>query len=333
MTEDGTRELQRLRSQLLDAVRGLGRVAAAQRLRRRRPRSGRRGRRLLVPRAEQLSFATTSRPTSTSPGSACRPARSARCASRSSRAPTPAAPASRCELDTTDASVLEFTNNEAYGAMQTGLACGWSGTISNFTVWHASRHGVTGHADGEAGRRQADRARRLVGARQRRRESRRRLDRQLRVEERRRRATPTCRACASACPARSSTDQTAGARPREGSLTRREQLLPQLHRRQRGDRVRRRARAAAAASKKAVVRSSVFEPLNVQGAQAVPAGVDLDELRNEAGDPEAARSASWSTTTTSSRATTSRSTTRFRRRQTVAPCHDTLPGIGGWVCK
>jgi hypothetical protein len=48
------------------------------------------------------------------------------------------------DLDTRDAAVLEFSNNEAYGAMQAGVAFSWSGTISNFAVWHASRHGVTG---------------------------------------------------------------------------------------------------------------------------------------------------------------------------------------------
>jgi len=47
-------------------------------------------------------------------------------------------------LDTRDASVLEFSNNEAYGAMQSGVAFGWSGKISNVAVWHASRHAVTG---------------------------------------------------------------------------------------------------------------------------------------------------------------------------------------------
>ena len=47
-------------------------------------------------------------------------------------------------LDGASASVLEFADNEAYGAIQTGLAYGWSGTLSNFTVWHSSRQGVTG---------------------------------------------------------------------------------------------------------------------------------------------------------------------------------------------
>lgn len=46
-------------------------------------------------------------------------------------------------LDTTGAAVLEFTNNEAYGAMQAGVAWGWNGTVANLRVWHASRHGLT----------------------------------------------------------------------------------------------------------------------------------------------------------------------------------------------
>src|SRR5579863_1270322 len=47
-------------------------------------------------------------------------------------------------LDTTSADVLDFSNNEAYGAMQVGVAWGWNGTIANLRVWHTSRHGLTG---------------------------------------------------------------------------------------------------------------------------------------------------------------------------------------------
>jgi len=46
-------------------------------------------------------------------------------------------------LDTTSAPVLEFKNNEAYGAMQAGVAFGWNGTVTNLRVWHPSRHGLT----------------------------------------------------------------------------------------------------------------------------------------------------------------------------------------------
>lgn len=46
-------------------------------------------------------------------------------------------------IDTTDAAVLEFTANEAYGAIQTGVALGWNGTVANFRAWNPSRHGLT----------------------------------------------------------------------------------------------------------------------------------------------------------------------------------------------
>ncbi len=45
-------------------------------------------------------------------------------------------------LDTAHAVVPEFSNNEAYGALQSGVSWAWSGTIADFTVWHASRQGV-----------------------------------------------------------------------------------------------------------------------------------------------------------------------------------------------
>jgi len=46
-------------------------------------------------------------------------------------------------IDTTSAKVLDFSGNEAYGAIQTGVAFGWNGAIVNFRAWHPSRHGVT----------------------------------------------------------------------------------------------------------------------------------------------------------------------------------------------
>jgi hypothetical protein len=48
------------------------------------------------------------------------------------------------QFDTANASVLEFANNEAYGAIQTALAWFWNGTISSFTAWHPSQHGFSG---------------------------------------------------------------------------------------------------------------------------------------------------------------------------------------------
>src|SRR3989442_612093 len=46
-------------------------------------------------------------------------------------------------IDTTNEKVLEFVNNEAYGAIQTGVAFGWNGEIRNFRVWNPSTHGIT----------------------------------------------------------------------------------------------------------------------------------------------------------------------------------------------
>ena len=45
-------------------------------------------------------------------------------------------------LDTTVASLPEFSGNEAYGAIQTGVAIGWNGTLTNTRVWHATRQAI-----------------------------------------------------------------------------------------------------------------------------------------------------------------------------------------------
>ena len=42
------------------------------------------------------------------------------------------------------APVLEFANNEAYGAMQNGIECGWNGVITNFRAWNIARYGLMG---------------------------------------------------------------------------------------------------------------------------------------------------------------------------------------------
>ncbi len=47
-------------------------------------------------------------------------------------------------VDMTGAAVLEFVNNEAYGTIETGLEWVWNGTVSNFTVWHPSHRGFKG---------------------------------------------------------------------------------------------------------------------------------------------------------------------------------------------
>jgi hypothetical protein len=45
-------------------------------------------------------------------------------------------------LDTTEAPLLEFVGNEAYGAIETGAAVGWNGTLTDTHVWHSWRHAI-----------------------------------------------------------------------------------------------------------------------------------------------------------------------------------------------
>jgi hypothetical protein len=45
-------------------------------------------------------------------------------------------------LDTTVAALPEFSGNEAYGAVQTGVAIGWNGTLTNTRVWHTTRQAI-----------------------------------------------------------------------------------------------------------------------------------------------------------------------------------------------
>ena len=47
-------------------------------------------------------------------------------------------------LDPSLSPVLEFSNNEAYGAMQIGVDCNWNGLISKVTVWNVARNGIIG---------------------------------------------------------------------------------------------------------------------------------------------------------------------------------------------
>ena len=47
-------------------------------------------------------------------------------------------------VDLTNAAVLEFAGNEAYGTIENGLESDWNGTVAHFRTWHASRHGVMG---------------------------------------------------------------------------------------------------------------------------------------------------------------------------------------------
>ena len=47
--------------------------------------------------------------------------------------------------DMANAAVLEFADNEAYGALETGLETIWNGTVSGLTVWHPSRQAFAGN--------------------------------------------------------------------------------------------------------------------------------------------------------------------------------------------
>lgn len=45
-------------------------------------------------------------------------------------------------VDTTITALPEFSGNEAYGAVQTGVAIGWNGTLTNTRVWHTTRQAI-----------------------------------------------------------------------------------------------------------------------------------------------------------------------------------------------
>ena len=47
-------------------------------------------------------------------------------------------------IDLTNAAVLEFAGNETYGTIENGLESDWNGTVSDFRAWHSSRHGIMG---------------------------------------------------------------------------------------------------------------------------------------------------------------------------------------------
>ena len=47
-------------------------------------------------------------------------------------------------VDLTNAAVLEFAGNETYGTIENGLESDWNGTVSDFRAWHLSRHAVMG---------------------------------------------------------------------------------------------------------------------------------------------------------------------------------------------
>lgn len=46
--------------------------------------------------------------------------------------------------DLANAAILEFAGNETYGTIENGLESDWNGTVSDFRAWHSSRHAVMG---------------------------------------------------------------------------------------------------------------------------------------------------------------------------------------------
>jgi hypothetical protein len=233
------------------------------------------------------------------------------------------------QLDTAKASVLEFANNEAYGAIQNGLAWAWSGTVTNFTVWHASRFGLT-----------ATPTESLV------------------VDKLTARGDPTVLASADENPvgvwvanyaskrvvignvnvqgARIGVsspffyNQTADA-TRTGSLT----VENSYFRTYIGVSV---ATAyadegnGAPASKQATVRNSVFEPLNVPAVSQFPPEAISMNYGMKPGDAEA-RGPLQVYDYNKQSGNNFNVYYSLGAPETVAPCHDTMPGIGGWVCK
>ena len=84
--------------------------------------------------------------------------------------------------------------------------------------------------------------------------------------------------------------------------------------------------------KKAVVRSSIFEPLASGGSAAPPEAISMNYGMTP-NDDAASRSDRWSTTSTDRPASNFKVYYSLQAPADVAPCHDTMPGIGGWVCR
>ena len=78
------------------------------------------------------------------------------------------------------------------------------------------------------------------------------------------------------------------------------------------------------------MRSSVFEPLAPGGSAAPPEAISMNYGMTPKDDRPRDPIAVYDFNKQPEE--TSRCTTRSRRRPGVAPCHDTMPAIGGWVC-
>jgi hypothetical protein len=234
------------------------------------------------------------------------------------------------DLNTTNAPVLEFANNEAYGTMQTRLAFGWSGIVSDFRVWHPSRHGITGTptdtltVDKVTLRGDpsilADRLENPVG---------------VWLADYMSKNVVVSNANVQGMRIGVSSPffyhQTPEPGRRDGSLL----VENGYFRTYVGINVATAYTMNAkgrAPLKSAVVRSSVFEPLNVQAASIAPPETISMNYGMTPNDPEP-RDPILVFDYNKQPGNNFKIYYSNQAPETVAPCHDTIPGIGGWVCK
>jgi hypothetical protein len=234
-------------------------------------------------------------------------------------------------LDTTSAAVLEFTDNEAYGAMQAGVAWGWNGTITDLRVWHPSRHGLTGtpadrlivdrvtirgdrsvlesHVENPAGIWLSNYIAKTI------------LVRNANVQGMRTGiSSPFYQGFRPAEPGRG-----------DGSVA----VDHGYFRNYVGISIATTYTASAeagAAVKTAVVRDSVFEPLDVPvDPQNPPAAISMNH-QMAPGDPDP-RAPIVVSGFNAKPGDDFKVYYSLDAPAVVAPCHDTRPGIGGWVCR
>jgi hypothetical protein len=229
-------------------------------------------------------------------------------------------------LDTSRADVPEFSNNEAYGAIQSGVSWAWNGTIDRFKVWHAARYGVT-----------ATPAEKLV------------------IDRLTARGDPTVLATGDENPvgvwvanyasksvvvtnANLQSLRVGVSSPffygqaqdsgRAGLLT----IENSYFRTYIGVSVATGYVDAATggAMKKAVVRSSTFEPLALSGSAAPPEAISMNYGMPPHDDRPRDPIAVYDFNKQAGK--NFRVYYSLQAPAAVAPCHDTMPAIGGWVC-
>jgi len=233
-------------------------------------------------------------------------------------------------VDTTSVPVLEFSNNEAYGAMQAGVAFGWNGTVKNLHVWHTSRHGLTGtptdkleidgitvrgdvpalirRAENSAGVWLSNYVAKTIVIRN--------ADVQgTRVGI----SSPFYQELRAVEPGRGD-----GSVAVEGGYFRSYVGIAVATAYTAGA-------EAGAAVKKAVVRDSVFEALSVPADPLFPAAAISMNYQVSPGDPEP-RDPIRVYNFNKKAGDDFRVYYSLEAPNSVAPCHDVRPGIGGWVC-